>query len=277
VKEPLTGVGIIAFHGEKRISIGVGIVLNCTHRNSDDKKMNEDMSEVQKACDALGIEPWIAAFGDAAGSAEPLFLSQEEYIRTAVQDNLSSDWFKEIMGSPDPAGGGEEATRRWLLGQIGETLAAAHLRRAGFSEIRNLNTEFPNHPFADICAKREGKTKKETYAISVKARNRYENNGGLNGRYKLGRNSYKHAETLKNETGWVPLWLAVSIDVNCYSIYVGTLEFLEGNLGIPMGKKAIERYECLAKNIPDDGYECLAKNIPNSFDQRAISNAPAAK
>jgi len=44
-----------------------------------------------------------------------------------------------------------------LLGQIGEELAPVLLKRAGFSDIENLNVRKMNHEDADFLATRNGK------------------------------------------------------------------------------------------------------------------------
>ena len=44
----------------------------------------------------------------------------------------------------------ERVHRLRSLGNWGEQKALALLARAGFSDVRELNREFPNHPFGDI-------------------------------------------------------------------------------------------------------------------------------
>jgi len=66
----------------------------------------------------------------------------------------------------------KSVTRRFKkLGDFGEYLAESLLEKAGFTQIVNLNKKITNTPFFDLTAKRGG----YSYAISVKARNRFEN------------------------------------------------------------------------------------------------------
>ncbi len=69
-----------------------------------------------------------------------------------------------------------------ILGRIGEELAPRLLERAGFTDIRDLNTERRNHEDADLLALRDGLH----FLVSVKARNKWTKDGTkVNPRYKL--------------------------------------------------------------------------------------------
>lgn len=70
------------------------------------------------------------------------------------------------------------ALRAKSLGALGELLAIKALVDNGFNNIRNLNDQKKNYPYADLYAERG----KEKYVISIKARNRYERSGRLNSR-----------------------------------------------------------------------------------------------
>jgi hypothetical protein len=140
---------------------------------------------------------------------------------------------------------------KWkTIGDLGESLAIDVLTSSGFSRVENLNEDHPNHEFGDILGVRDGKR----YVISVKTRNKYEfrKNGQkvLTSRYKLGTKCYQHSETVSRKLDAVPAFLAIPIEPETFSAYFGTLEQLHGNTGIPMSKKALSNYECLAFDTP---------------------------
>ena len=138
-----------------------------------------------------------------------------------------------------------EVTTRWKkMGDFGEYVAEKLLSEHGFTEIRNLNKERRNNLFADIYAVKN----KKPYVISVKARNKFENNGNLNGRYKLGKKCYENAPMLESEYKATAAWIAIAIDVanKTFDAYFGTLSSLNGNTGIPMTADATRAYQCLA-------------------------------
>jgi hypothetical protein len=138
------------------------------------------------------------------------------------------------------------ARRAQQLGTFGEDLAEKVLRESGFRNIKNLNNERLNFPFADFYAERHN----EKYIISVKSRNRRTNEGKLNTRYILGKHSYELAKKAQKEISAVPAFLAVSVLPQVYSAYFAPLDILKGNLGIPMTPTWISRYECLAEDKP---------------------------
>ena len=135
------------------------------------------------------------------------------------------------------------ALRAKSLGALGELLALKALVDNGFNNIRNLNDNKRNFPYADLYAERGG----EKYVISVKARNRYERNGRLNSRYNLGSNSKIKAKKAELQFNAKAAWLAISIFDDIYSVYFGTLESLRTKTGIPIGDSYFQRYECLVK------------------------------
>ena len=135
------------------------------------------------------------------------------------------------------------ALRAKSLGALGELLAIKALVDNGFNNIRNLNDQKRNFPYADLYAER----KDEKYVISVKARNRYERNGRLNSRYKLGSDCAIKAKKAEVQFKAKAAWLAITIFDDIYSIYFGPLDSLSVKSGIPMGESHFEKYECLVK------------------------------
>lgn len=136
------------------------------------------------------------------------------------------------------------------LGQIGERLAVEVLVKASFKNVRNLNDEKRNYPFADIFAERD----KKRYVISVKARNKYEVSGKLNSRYKLGKKVYDNAPMATRDFNATPAFLAIQLDNNTgtYCAYFGELSVLQGNNAILMEERHLHKYDCLAKNAKSD-------------------------
>ena len=145
--------------------------------------------------------------------------------------------------------GPEEGKRFKKLGDIGEELAAEILKENGFKNIKNLNHEEMNFRFADFYAEKDGKK----YLISVKTRNKYENNGKLNSRYKLGRNllaKIEKALSIPEFSECEPAWLAIAMEEKTCDAYFGLISELEGGNGIPMSQKACSTKQCLALNRP---------------------------
>ncbi len=151
------------------------------------------------------------------------------------------------------------ATRVAELGSIGEELAVKHLGTAGFVNIKNLNVEKRNHPYADLYAE-QGGTK---YFISVKSRNRFEATGRLNASYKISPRERVLAAKLPENA--VAAWIAVSFDLSraVYSCYFGRLDELEGKHGIKMTERAKSSYRCLAHDLPCPEDWSHLRNIPN--------------
>jgi len=141
----------------------------------------------------------------------------------------------------------KQVAYRWkLLGDIGEKLTESLLIANGFTNVRNLNRDKTNFPYADFYAERDD----VKFVISVKARNRYEFNCDgkrrLNCRYKLGRSCYELAKAAEAQFHATAAWLTISVDSERYSAYFGLLSSLNGNRGVNMSLKAIASYECLA-------------------------------
>lgn len=136
------------------------------------------------------------------------------------------------------------------LGKCGEKLAEEVLADPGFKNTYNLNRAFPNFPYADIVATKDG----TRYFISVKARNRYRKglqNGRqiVNSRYKLGSKCYEFAESCRQVFDVTAAWITISMQKETFCAYFGLLSDLEGNKGVPMSDKAVKRYLTLAENM----------------------------
>jgi hypothetical protein len=129
----------------------------------------------------------------------------------------------------------KEALRKKALGELGELIALKTLVDNGFEKITHLNdAKRRNYPFADILAEKNGKK----YAISVKARNKFQKNGTLNSRYNL---RQTHVAAVENELTAEAYWMAIPFDKNSYSVRFGAvieLKDMSGRplSGIPMGE-----------------------------------------
>lgn len=126
----------------------------------------------------------------------------------------------------------KEAARKKSLGELGELFAIKTLVDNEFDRIRNLNDDHMNEAFADIYCEKNGKK----YVISVKARNKYQKNGELNSRYKLGENAYEKAKKTALKYDADPYWMAIQFDLHEYSVYFGSLDSLKGSNGISITK-----------------------------------------
>jgi hypothetical protein len=153
-----------------------------------------------------------------------------------------------------------EGKRFKTLGDIGESIAEDILFKNDFKDISNLNKIKKNFHFADFVAvKNDSK-----YLISVKTRNKYENSGKLNSRYKLGKKVYEHIKSLMLESQWegyIPAWLTISMEPNCFDSYFGTIEQLKGSKGISMSNKAKLNYVQLALKNPHNHHFSNFGNI----------------
>ena len=144
---------------------------------------------------------------------------------------------------------GSTAARTGRLGETGEQLAGKVLDRGGFVNIRNLNREKMNFPFADIYAERNGRR----YVISVKIRNKLEaRTRRLNSRYKLGAQCYELARRAEEAMQAEAAWLAISLEPTVFNAYFGLLSQLGGSRGISMTALAVSNYECLCGNQSHD-------------------------
>jgi len=129
----------------------------------------------------------------------------------------------------------KEALRKKALGELGELIALKTLVDNGFEKISHLNdTIRRNFPFADLLAEKDGKK----YAISVKARNKFQKNGTLNNRYNL---KQTHVAAVEKELVAEAYWMAIPFDKNSYSVRFGSVMELKDEWGkplsgIPMGE-----------------------------------------
>ena len=152
----------------------------------------------------------------------------------------------------------KEAMRKKALGELGELVALKTLVDNGFEKILHLNeTKKRNFPFADLLAEKDGKK----YAISVKARNKFQKNGTLNNRYNL---KQTHVAAVEKELAAEAYWMAIPFDKNSYSVRFGSVMELRDEIGkplsgIPMGEKC------------EYGEEWV-KNKPHYFDFSFFSN-----
>ena len=126
----------------------------------------------------------------------------------------------------------KEAARKKSLGELGELFALKALVDQQFDKIRNLNDQKMNEKFADIVCEKDG----SRYAISVKARNKFQINGKLNTRYNLGSNAHAKAKYAEEKYNAKAYWIAVQFDFTSFSIYFGSLEELNGSKAIPVNK-----------------------------------------
>ena len=127
----------------------------------------------------------------------------------------------------------KEAKRKKSLGELGELFAIKALVNNGFSYIKNLNDKKMNYPFADLYAEKDGKS----YVISVKARNKYTNNGiSENPSYNLGSNCYEKASIAEKEFNAEACWMAIPFDKRTVTVYFGTLKELDGKKAISIKK-----------------------------------------
>ena len=132
----------------------------------------------------------------------------------------------------------KEAMRKKALGELGELIALKTLVDNGFEKISHLNdTIRRNFPFADLLAEKDGKK----YAISVKARNKFQKNGTLNNRYNL---KQTHIAAVEKELAAEAYWMAIPFDKNSYSVRFGSVMELKDASGkplsgIPMGEVCV--------------------------------------
>ena len=168
----------------------------------------------------------------------------------------------------------KNVTRRFKkLGDLGESLAETLLGEKGFKQIVNLNKEKRNTKFFDLIAKRGN----QAFAISVKARNKFENSVAgkkLNSRYKLTSDPKQFEAEAREVYQSLSAWVAISLDFDrgLFDAYFGLLSDLEGNRkGIVMSPQATERYEILAKLKKFDETDVSAEemqSLKNRYKRR---------
>jgi len=94
---------------------------------------------------------------------------------------------------------------------------------------------------------------KQAFAISVKARNKFENSIAgkkLNSRYKLTDDPQRFELEAKQKYRCLASWIAISLDFDAgfFDAYFGVINDLEGNRkGIVMSPEATEKYKALAR------------------------------
>ena len=143
------------------------------------------------------------------------------------------------------------------LGDLGEKIAVEVLSRPqnGFVKVRNLNTEYPNHPYVDLYAERNS----ERYVISVKTRRRYRADGELNDSYNLLEkrkgvieDEFAQVKALAHEYNAIAAWIVIAGDASVFSVYFGLFEDIlrAKRYSIPMKPADLAGYVCLAENEP---------------------------
>ena len=154
--------------------------------------------------------------------------------------------------------------RKISLGELGELLAIKALVDNGFEKVINLNDEKRNHAFADLYAEK----KAEKMIISVKTRNKYrkrknsEEKLKLNAHYNLLYNEgMKKVNEAKKIYKATPYWMAIQLDRFTYSVFLGSLDVLEGKKSIPLKK-------CEAGIIG----KCFVDNKQHFFDYSYFGN-----
>ena len=126
----------------------------------------------------------------------------------------------------------KEAARKKSLGELGELFAIKTHVDQEYDKIRNLNDDHMNEVFADIYCEKANRR----FVISVKARNKYQNDGKLNSRYNLGTNAYEKAKKTADKYKAEPYWMAIQFDAHEYSVFFGSLDELAGAIGISITK-----------------------------------------
>lgn len=127
----------------------------------------------------------------------------------------------------------EESYKNKQLGNNGEDMSCDGLMESNIvDKVVNLNDIHKNEKFVDLMGTKGNKT----LIFTVKTRNKYTIYGNLNGYYKLGKNSKINSELAKQKYGAELYWIAVQVDRTTYSIYMGTMEELNGHKSIPIRK-----------------------------------------
>ena len=155
-----------------------------------------------------------------------------------------------------------EAFRKKSIGDIGENIAIEVLTENGYSNVINVNANKMNETFGDVLCEKDG----ERFIVSVKARNKYQIDGKLNGSYKISQNpksTLKKSLYAEDKYNAIAAWMAIQIDFedNTASVYFGKLSELEGKAGISMRK--------CQKGLLG---EILQKDKKYSFDSDFLTN-----
>ena len=141
--------------------------------------------------------------------------------------------------------------RERALGDWGEKKAVDLLKRAGFSVVKELNTDFPNHPFGDIYAERNGKC----YVIGVKTRNKYQANGLINPTYNVRKRGIDVGIVARRHNADLA-WVAIPVvpEEQSFSAYFGTIEQIDAageRFSIPMRPEKTVQYERLSRPLEE--------------------------
>lgn len=158
------------------------------------------------------------------------------------------------------------------LGREGERFAEQLLGEAGFISIKQMNAIRTNYPFADLYAERDG----QKYAISVKARNRYEKprkgdtHRRENPRFRLGgaRKCRELARRVAEELAVKGAWVIIRYEPQVCDAYFGTLDQIDQLCRKPPATAILTGPEYLSQ------YECLCTNRPHGLDYGQITNVP---
>ena len=135
------------------------------------------------------------------------------------------------------------ADYRKAMGDVMEDLAVRVLQQAGFSDVQNVNAWRANHMGGDVLATR----KRKRYFISVKARNKLQQNGSLNPSYNIYPDKVRTAAKAYKA---MPAWVTISVvsEKQQYSAYFGLIDKLPAGVGVSMRPESLATYECLAAN-----------------------------
>ena len=155
---------------------------------------------------------------------------------------------KKIYGMKDSKSNiiNKEARRKKALGELGKLLGIKALVDNGFTNIKNLNGIKRNYTFADLYAEKDNKK----YAISIKTRNKFQENGKENMFYNLGKNVYLNSERIAEELKAEAFWMAIPFNENSYSVYLGGVKELNNKHSIPIRKCKIQEIGvCLVQNV----------------------------
>ena len=145
------------------------------------------------------------------------------------------------------------------LAAAGEFLARRALKSNGFEDVRPPGAS--HRSYGSLLASKDGRK----YIIEVKTRQKYKTNGLLNRRYKLTDANWRgglerSAAEAERRFRAKAHWIAVQIDLTgrsrSYSVYLGSLDQLQGRSGIPMDPSSVKGYDCLAHDqrlpVPGD-------------------------
>jgi hypothetical protein len=231
----------------------------------------------------------------------------ERFVRRAVERAAQLErqyWLEALEGSPSPTeqrmaalyaeyirklrrqlGIGQpkaiirEQTRGRVqrlraLGDWGEQKGAELLKRVGFTDVRELNTEFPKHPFGDICAMRNG----VRYLIGIKTRNKYQVSGFLNPTYNVRKRGI-NVQAIAQAQQAILAWVAISVvpEAQTFSAYFGRLEQIQDRgerFSIPMNPEQTSRYECLSRPL-EEFDPSISPEWSNGGYPRAVKSSPS--